>query len=143
MQERGNDGGHAFGLGRFLRFSLSSLSATAIDQGVAWALFYVLRYVFPQSDFLRIFVATLVARVISVGYNFTINQRHVFAGQDWHKTLPRFVVLAICIMLASTTGVYLAHDRLGADERIAKLVVDFCLFFVNFTVQRLWVFRKR
>lgn len=130
-------------LKQFVRFCLSSLSATVIDQGVAWILFYVLEFVFPELDFVRILVSTLVARVLSVAFNFTVNQKRVFKGHDWHRTLPKFLVLAALIMLASTTGVYLAHTCLGADERVAKLVVDFCLFFVNFTVQRLWVFRDK
>lgn len=134
---------HGASLKQFVRFCLSSLSATAIDQGVAWILFYVLEFVFPELDFIRILVSTFVARALSVAFNFAVNQKRVFAGHDWHCTLPRFLMLAAFIMLCSTTGVYLAHTRLGADERIAKLVVDFCLFFVNFTVQRLWVFRDR
>lgn len=128
---------------QFVRFCLSSLSATVIDQGMAWILFYVLEFVIPELDFVRILVSTLVARVLSVAFNFTVNQKRVFAGHDWRRTLPRFLILAVFIMLCSTTGVYLAHTRLGADERIAKLVVDFCLFFVNFGVQRVWVFRDK
>lgn len=130
-------------LKRFVKFSLSSLSATVIDQGVAWTLFEVLRLPMAGYDFRRILVSTLVARVCSVVFNFTVNQRRVFAGHDWRQTLPRFVVLAVFIMLCSTSGVYLVHTFLHADEKPAKLVVDFALFFVNFTVQRHWVFRDR
>jgi hypothetical protein len=52
-------------------------------------------------------------------------------------------VLAACVALLSSVGVYLCRTYLAADERLAKLVVDFCLFFLNYNVQRTWVFGGR
>ena len=63
---------------RFTRFVGSSLISTALDQILAFLLFGWLRGVFVSSDFLRIFTATLVARVCSVALNYAINMRRVF-----------------------------------------------------------------
>ena len=63
---------------RFTRFVGSSLISTALDQILAFLLFGWLRGVFVSSDFLRIFRATLVARVCSVALNYAINMKRVF-----------------------------------------------------------------
>lgn len=63
---------------RFTRFVGSSLISTALDQILAFLLFGWLRGVFVSSDFLRIFTATLVARVCSVALNYAINMKRVF-----------------------------------------------------------------
>ena len=62
---------------RFTRFVGSSLISTALDQILAFLLFGWLRGVFVSSDFLRIFTATLVARVCSVALNYAINMKRV------------------------------------------------------------------
>ena len=63
---------------RFTRFVGSSLISTGLDQILAFLLFGWLRGVFVSSDFLRIFTATLVARVCSVALNYAINMKRVF-----------------------------------------------------------------
>ena len=63
---------------RFTRFVGSSLISTALDQILAFLLFGWLRGVFVSSDFLRIFTATLVARVCSVALNYAINMKRAF-----------------------------------------------------------------
>ena len=40
----------------------------------------------------------------------------------------------------STLGVYLLHTRFGIVEPIAKVGVDATLFFLNYYLQRNWVF---
>lgn len=63
---------------RFTKFVGSSLISTLVDQVMAFLLFGWLRPVFANSDFLRIFSATLIARVCSVTVNYIINMKRVF-----------------------------------------------------------------
>lgn len=126
---------------RWVKFGGSSLFATLIDQVVAGVLFIVLDAPFAGYDFLRIFLSTLIARVISVAVNFTINNKKVFAGSDWHRSLPRFILLAACVLALSSLGVWFFHTRLGVNESVAKICVDLALFFLNYNVQRRWVFK--
>lgn len=128
-------------IARWVKFGGSSLFATLIDQVVAGILFIVLAGPLEGYDFLRIFVSTLVARVVSVAVNFTVNSKKVFAGSDWHRSLPRFLLLAALVLGLSSLGVWLLHTRLGANESVAKICVDLALFFLNYNVQRRWVFR--
>lgn len=150
--------GRRGGLRFFARFAGSSLVSTLLDQVVAWTLFDVLRGPLAGQDYLRILLSTLVARVCSVALNYTINARLVFDGKGGgqggdatgekarlptRQTLPRFVALAALVLLLSSLGVWVAHTRLGLPEGPSKLVVDFALFFLNYTLQRRWVFRSR
>jgi len=126
-----------------MRFGTSSLMCTAVDQSIAWMLFSTLDLFMPESDFLRILFASVVARLVSLTLNYSINLRLVF-GDDTRdrRTFMRFLALAACVLALSTLGVYFAHTALGAPEWQAKIVVDLCLFFLNYNVQRAWVFRK-
>lgn len=172
---------------RFLRFAASSLISTAVDQGLAFVLFHCLDGALFGADYLRIFIATLVARACSVTVNYVINQKRVFAegagrssvvpaaalsaedadeaaGIDFddiiegpddavrnravevrpmRESLPRFLLLAVAMLLLSSVGVFAAHVALGVNESVAKLAVDFLLFFVNYYAQRAWVFARR
>lgn len=88
-------------------------------------------------------VATVVARLVSVVANYAANHLVVFnLDTRIHKSVARYAVLAAGLLLASwlfTTG--LSH-LMGQHVVWAKLIVDTCLFFVSYLVQRRWVFRS-
>lgn len=135
---------------RFLRFMLSSASCSLLDQVLAWILFSLLRRHMAGSPFLRILVSNVAARIVSLTLNYSLNHRLVFTldvnDPEWHRSarresLPRFIALSAFILALSTLGVYLAHRFLGIEEWQAKVVVDIALFFLNYNVQRKWVFR--
>ena len=132
--------------GRFGRFACSSLASTALDQLVACVLFALLREFFVGADFVRILLATCIARCISTAVNFCINNRMVFCGTEEEpcrckrESLPRFLLLELGVLCLSSLGVWLAHEGFGIAEGQAKVVVDFTLFFLNYTGQRKWVF---
>jgi len=125
----------------------SSLTCTLIDQGVAGIVFLLLRKPMAGMGFLRSFVGTVISRVISQAINYSLNHRIVFAGgasraqrPSRRESLPRFLAVAAFVLFLSTTGVYLLHAYLGIAESIAKIGVDSVLFFVNYYLQRNWVF---
>lgn len=133
---------------RFLRFAGSSLVCTALDQVLAGLLFIALRRPLHGHSFLRILLATLIARVFSQALNYALNHHLVFVGGDEQaprrpsrrESLPRFLAVATLVLSLSIIGVYLLHARLGIAESIGKLIVDSLLFFLNYFLQRNWVF---
>ena len=139
-------------LGRFIRFVCTSLiSGVAIDKGVAWLLYNLLRDVMGARHFRRILIANIIARVLSLATNYLLNQRFVFASDDHGKSksdvpttesLPRYFVLASGMLMLSTIGVWWISGTFGISEVLAKFGVDFVLFFVNYLVQTNWVFSK-
>ncbi|MDO4538435.1 MAG: GtrA family protein [Coriobacteriales bacterium] len=141
---------HELRVPRFAHFAASSLLCTGVDQLTAWMLFSTLRPGMGDADLLRIMTASVIARVISLSLNYVINHwlfahnaENVSDVRSHSKSLPRFIVLSVCILTLSCLGVWWAHTTLGAPEWQAKPVVDFLLFFVNYNLQRTWVFKSR
>ena len=55
----------------------------------------------------------------------------------------RYIVLCASVMLVSGTVVSALHALTGVNSTVIKLFVDFLLFFVNYRVQRSWVFPQK
>lgn len=53
----------------------------------------------------------------------------------------RYAILAVCQMTVSGASVSLLA-RLGLPAMLSKIIVDTCLFFVSYNIQKKWVFRK-
>ena len=132
----------------FFRFAASSFTCTLVDQVLAWVLFRVLRQPLADAGFIRILVSSVLARCVSLSINFVLNRRLVFVPDEdgrrprKRESLPKFIALAAIVLMLSSTGVFCAHEYLGAEEWQAKIVVDFALFFLNYYGQRKWVFRN-
>ena len=139
---------------RFLRFAGSSFTCTVLDQLLAGILFLLLRKPMQDLGFLRIMFASVVARIFSQALNYALNHKLVFVGgtgggnagakvprrPSRRESLPRFLAVATFILSLSTVGVYLLNTYLDIQESVAKLLMDGGLFFVNYYLQRNWVF---
>ena len=125
----------------FAKFLFSSLSSCIIDL-VLFALFCSLTKERMPEDVSYIVVSTVLARVVSAGYNFFLNYRVVFksSGAVW-KSAVRYFVLAVVQMLASAGLVSLLYGVLGGSEVAVKILVDVFLFFISFLIQREIVYR--
>jgi len=90
---------------------------------------------------MKVLAATSIARVISIVVNYILNQNFVFRRKmPGSKTLLRYLLLCILIILLSATGVYALHRGFGINEKIGKIIVDSSLFLLSYHVQRQWVF---
>ena len=92
-------------------------------------------------------IAGTIARLISAACNFIINKKAVFGHSgDTGRSAIRYTILALCQLGASLGLVALFTTLLGAEsdwlKTLLKAVVDTCLFFVSFKIQRNWVFKK-
>ena len=107
-----------------------------------FALFCSLTKERMPEDVSYIVVSTVLARVVSAGYNFFLNYRVVFksSGAVW-KSAVRYFVLAVVQMLASAGLVSLLYGVLGGSEVAVKILVDVFLFFISFLIQREIVYR--
>ena len=128
--------------GLIIKYALSSIASSVVDLGA----FYVFSKIFSAKS--EIFLATLLARVISVLVNFSLNKKLVFENRgNVAKTLFRYVCLAVPIMLCSWGLVYAVTDLLVIESAFIrtlwKLLVDTALFLISFRVQRKWVFNNK
>ena len=127
----------------FVRFISSSIASSVVDLGIAWLLIDLLRPMLGEQDYIRILLATVIARVISIMVNYLLNKHFVFRKEDSQGSLWRYLTLCVIVILLSSTGVYLFHTMIFMSEKIAKLVCDAVLFLLSFQAQRRWVFAAR
>lgn len=148
---------------RFIfKYTLSSLTCCVIDIG-AFNLFNIwFRNVdaFSQNTnffgnlitgksgeyALGVFVATIIARVISSIVNYIINRRAVFESSvSVKQSVWKYYILCVVQMIFAAIGVMLMIRIFGNGEALEGLVykpvVDVILFFVSYRIQQRWVFR--
>ena len=151
IYEEGNQGTHFRAIrdsvriySLILKFVASSSIAAIIDQG----LFYILARV--SNFFLHtysILFCIVIARIVSSFVNFNINRRVVFECRNTFKfTLIRYFALCISQILLSASLVWIISYILAIHApwmvTMIKIIVDVVLFFVNFYIQREWVFKE-
>lgn len=127
---------------KIVRQTCSSLFATLIDLSLYWLFDKLLEDKVTVS--VQVLIATVLSRVISATVNYLVNKRFVFQNDGpTGKTVVRFACIQTFVMLMSWRGVTWLVDLTGLEgilRTCLKMAVDAMLFFVNFFVQKLWVF---
>ncbi len=118
--------------GQILKHITASLICTALDY-VLYLLLVLLTPVQPEWAYLG-------SRIVSASVNYQLSRRIVFhAPPSWRTTLSYFL-LAIFSISTGSLLVMLFTNLLHAGEIWIKLPVDVFLFFVNFFLQKKFVF---
>lgn len=122
-------------LGEFLKYILSSLSASVIDI----VLFSILAAWIPGLK--GIWIATVLARIFSSFYNYSMNRKVVFTSSSGMKdSLWRYYVLC-AVQGACSAGLVSGFvSLLHVSKTACKIVVDTILFFISYQIQRRFVF---
>lgn len=124
--------------GVFAKYILSSGIAFIVDIGLYKLFFDVL--IFTIKSY-AVILATIMARIISAITNYLINKNSVFKNSNKNSNKKYFTLCTIQ-MFVSACFVYLLYNYIGKCEIFIKIAVDIILFFINFRIQREWVFRK-
>ena len=130
---------------QLIKYSLASLSSFALDNG----LFYLFkRFVFGAAGAYADLLCTVAARILSSFFNFNVNNRLVFRHEgEYGKSLLRYYLLAVPLMLASAGCVTLVDRLLGVTapglSTLVKICVDTVLFLASYLVQKKWVFSDK
>lgn len=118
-----------------LKFSLSSIISGLID-------FFMLG-VF-QLITGNLFLAVVGARLCSASFNYSANRWFVFnknGNVKTSKSLPRYIILAIFIMLLNYVVIDFYINVLGIELYIAKILTEITIYFFSFIAQRKFVFK--
>jgi len=116
-----------------LRFGSVSLLTALLDNLV----FYL---AYRQTG--HVLASQVLGRVLAVAFNYTMVRSSVFYSHQRHKTvLPKYLLLVLASGSVSYGGIRLLAATLGMPAVPAKLLVETILFFVNFAVQRLFIFQ--
>lgn len=125
----------------FLKFLASSLSSSVLDILLFSIFVAVLK---PLTAALYIYISTIGARLLSALYNFILNKRRVFKAEGRNRAVfLKYAVLCVAVLCISALCTDWLVTLLGWNEVVVKVGVDFLLFFVNFVLQREWVFRRK
>lgn len=124
----------------FAKFLFTSLSSSVIDLVLFWVFCKIFGSVIASA--LYVTVASVLARIISAGYNYLANYKLVFNSGKSHTTsLPRYIVLAIVQMSLSAGLVTLLVWLMPAvPELVFKIPVDVILFLASYYIQRRFVY---
>lgn len=127
-------------LGTFIKYSLSAISSFLIDLLFFEIISFILKDV---SLGIRVWGATIGARIISSLWNYSINKNIVFSNKESGKNIiVKYYSLCVIQMICSATLVFSLCQLTNLAELIAKLIVDTILFFVSFQIQRNWIFGR-
>ncbi len=118
----------------FLKFSISSLAAFAIDAALFFGLMTITGH---------LAASVVLARLVSASFNYASNRRLVFdAGRD--RTLSGAIRYATLVFALMTTNYIILAGLTGAASIGlvgAKFTTELLLFVVSYQVQRRFVFR--
>ncbi len=133
-------------LSYFLKFALSSMISWSSDI----AIYAILQAIMEHNHFggqLQILICTVASRIVSSFVNYMINKNGVFKSTDGVKsTLYKYYILAFCQMMASYLLVAFFTNVLhvnGILELLVKCIVDLCLFFFSYNIQRKVIFKNK
>ena len=118
-----------------LRFTSAGLVAALLDNLIFYLIWRRTGYILG---------AQVVARAVSVAVNYSMVRARVFASKEGHQVLlPKYLLLVLASGTASYLGIKFATTQMHASAMPAKIVIETLLFFVNFAVQRWFIFRGR
>lgn len=122
----------------FFKYMLSSITSFVIDYGIFCVMAMVLGGIGMTA---RVWISTVIARIISSLYNYTMNRTVVFHSTEGRaKTLVKYYVLCIVQTCCSAILVLSFCKGIKISETIVKPVVDVLLFLISFQIQRTWIF---
>jgi len=121
----------------FLKFSLSSLLSFVIDIGM-----FILFFFYFES----IYIATMISRIISGIFNFTINRSFVFNINKKSKLLKELISYFILwATLLCLSALIVSIEQGSSAFRVVpfKILVDLSLFLLSFYVQKNIIFKSK
>lgn len=129
----------------FIKFSLSSGSSFLIDLFLFQCFLILLSAIFPElEEPFKIWISTIVSRVLSSLFNYIINKILVFNDNSkTHKSLVKYYILCIAQMCCSALIVSMLYMLICINETIIKFFVDIILFIISYQIQKRLIFNNR
>lgn len=120
----------------FVKYIVSALSSFLIDI----ILFSIIIGLFNNIEIL---IATIIARVISSIYNYTINKKAIFKKSNKSSIYKYFILVIIQMFISGLSVSYISSLLINIPSVLIKIIIDAIIFLINFIVQREWVFKNK
>lgn len=122
------------------KFAMVSLLSAGVDV----ALFALVYALLIDQVLIRVIVATVIARLCSSLFNYTLNKTVVFQSQSNHKqALIGYYTLVAAVLLSSASLVFILDMLTPINPVVIKIVVDGLLFVASFKIQRRVIFKEK
>ena len=123
---------------RLLKFTLSSVSSFIVD----YIMFAFFSLFFTGAS--GAVTSNILARLISAGFNYEVNRNLVFEDSSKRiKSLPRYILLALTVLVLNTSILYLLTTAAGTPVLLAKVITEACMFMFSWAMQKTFVFPKK
>ncbi len=135
-------------LGDLFKYILSGIVSFIVDQGLFNLLDLVLLPlilggVLESSSLIWTYTAVGVARVFSSLLNYVLNKRYAFRQTEKSASfLLKYAALVVMAAAVSGLLVWLITSLTPLPKAIVKPVIDLIFVFINYSLQRSWVFKK-
>ncbi len=126
---------------RLLLFTSGSICSFVVDYLFFCLFTYTLGFSYGLAFFL--------ARIISAIVNYFINRKIVFGGNCSKSSVIKYAALAIAVMALGSGVMYFADNYaesgnvIRAFPVIIKAIYDIIMYFVNYIIQRDFVFKVK
>ena len=120
---------------RILKYIFSAGTSFLLDIGI-----FTILTLFLGKDTKAIFIATILARILSSLYNYFMNSRVVFKNKN-KKSFVYYYILVVVQMIISATLVSWIESYIKIFPTFIKIVVDIIIFIVNYIVQKEVIFK--
>lgn len=123
------------------RYAYSSVASAATD---VIAFFLLNQFIFAGLDVrLRLFLATLLARIASSAINFSLNQSVFSSAENRSKMQAVRYYTLWCFQLLASYGLVYLFSFFSFSDTVSKILVDLVLAVISYQVQLNWVFRTQ
>lgn len=130
------------------KYSISSGASALLDLVLFYLALQILEFAgvdtVTDSD-KAVVIATVAARVFSSLFNYAVNRKVVFQSASANSFVKYYILCAVQMLasagLVAGASTLFATGKFG--KTVMKLIVDTCLFFASFGIQREWVFKKK
>ena len=121
---------------KFIRFSIVGVGNTLIN----WTIFFIL-----NACGVYYVIANIIAWIIATLNSYVWNSLWVFKYKKGLQinTSVKFFALNLAGMTVNTTILYLMVDKLGFSKLVGLIIASVIVVIMNYTVNKLWVFREK
>ena len=124
----------------FFKFFLSSIGSWLVDIGSFTIIQSLLSKVFTSFHPV-IWISTLLARMISGLFNFSINKNFVFDDDSKDKKIYlRYFILWLCQLILSAFLVDFVFSLVNMKSYFIKIIIDSLIFLLSFKIQEKYIF---
>lgn len=103
----------------------------------------VLTFLNPDEP-VQLQIANVISWICAVAFAFTTNRKIVFKSSDGNKfqQFVRFVGARLTTLIIDMASMALMVSIIHLNDKIAKIIVQFIVFALNYIFSKFFVFRK-